>query len=76
MTTFLTPKKIGRVRRKERGKASLPEIKDLTNISSKITKIGSSHYEGFCETNVLENYIQSLQRLVKEFSIWESYILL
>ena len=25
------------------------------------------HYEGFCETNVLEN--KSLQRLVKEFNI-------
>ena len=30
-------------------------IKDLTNQNSNITKFGSSDYEGFCETNVLEN---------------------
>ena len=30
-------------------------IKDLTYQNSNITKFESSDYEGFCETNVLEN---------------------
>ena len=36
-------------------KAAFQNIKDLTNHNSNIIKVGSSHYEGFCETDVLEN---------------------
>ena len=50
-------------------KTALQNIKDLSNCNSNITKFGSSHYEGFCEMNVLENYAQYLQKLVKEFNI-------
>ena len=44
----------GKAKKKE-GMPAFQNIKDLTNHNSKITKYGSSHYEGFCETNILEN---------------------
>ena len=59
---------------KKEGKPTFQNIKDLTNRSLKITKFGSSHYERFCEANVLEKYTESLQRLVKEYNVMESCI--
>ena len=40
--------------KKKWGKPTLCNIKDLTTHNLNKTKFGSSHYEGFCEMNVLE----------------------
>ena len=65
---FLGTKYVEKVERKV-GRTVFQDIKNLTNHNSNITKLRSSHYEGFCEINALENFAQSLKRLVKEFNI-------
>ena len=65
---FLGTKYVEKVERKV-GKTVFQNIKNLTNHNSNITKFRSCHYKGFCEINALENYAQSLKRLVKEFNI-------
>ena len=51
---FLKTKYVEKAKKKVR-RTIFQNIKDLTNQNSNITKFGSSDYEGFCETNVLEN---------------------
>ena len=59
---FPGAKYVGKVKRKV-VKTAFHNIKNLTDHNLNITKFGRSHYERFCEINVLENCAQSLKGL-------------